>query len=237
MRTTSLGAIWGPVVGRTFAACYRPFRVYSGGMGLTTLEVKELTYHFTDTGRGCTDVSFTATSGFLTVLAGPSGCGKSTALAAAAGLLAPQSGSVLFQSTPILPGTCALVLQSAQVFEKLTAWENVACSWGVPTRRSRDRAIAVLADYGLADVADSRPDQMSGGQRQRVALVSALVQNKPILFADEATSHLDEANARVVIETLRSAAQHRVVVVASHDERLCGLADRLVGMSPGVHHG
>lgn len=204
---------------------------------MTTLEVKELTYHFTDTGRGCTDVSFTATSGFLTVLAGPSGCGKSTALAAAAGLLAPQSGSVLFQSTPILPGTCALVLQSAQVFEKLTAWENVACSWGVPTRRSRDRAIAVLADYGLADVADSRPDQMSGGQRQRVALVSALVQNKPILFADEATSHLDEANARVVIETLRSAAQHRVVVVASHDERLCGLADRLVGMSPGVHHG
>lgn len=204
---------------------------------MTTLRVSGLTYRFADTGRGCSDVSFTATSGHLTVLTAPSGAGKSTALAATAGVLTPQAGEVLLDGRPVARGETALVLQTAQVFDRLTAWENVACAWGMPTTRLRDRAIAELARYGLAEVADSRPDQMSGGQQQRVALVAALAQNKPLLLADEATSNLDEANARLVIETLLAAAQHQVVVVASHDARLCAQADNVVKFGSEVRHG
>lgn len=204
---------------------------------MTMLQVSGLTYRFPDTGRGCADVSFTAESGHLTVLSAPSGAGKSTALAATAGVLTPQAGEVLLDGRLLARGEAALVLQTAQVFDRLTAWENVACSWGMPTGRLRDRAVAELARYGLSDVADSRPDQMSGGQKQRVAIVAALAQNKPLLLADEATSNLDEANARLVIDTLKVAAARQVVVVASHDARLCAEADRIVTVGSEVHHG
>ncbi len=202
-----------------------------------TLQVSGLTYRFADTGRGCANVSFTARSGQLTALTAPSGAGKSTALAATAGVLTPQAGDVLLDDRPLAPGDAALVLQTAQVFDRLTAWENVACSWGIPTARLRGRAVAELARYGLEEVADSRPNQLSGGQRQRVALVAALAQNKQLLLADEVTSHLDEANAKLVIATLREAAKNRVVVVASHDARLSAAADHVVNLREETHSG
>ena len=203
---------------------------------MTTLQVSGLAYRFTDTGRGCADVSFTATSGQLTVLTAPSGAGKSTALAAAAGVLTPQAGEVLLDGRPVARGEAALVLQTAQVFDRLTAWENVACAWGMPTARLRDRAVAELARYGLSEVADSRTGQMSGGQQQRVAVVAAVAQEKPLLLVDEATSNLDEANAILVIETLKEAALSRVVVVASHDARLCAQADSVISFGSEVRH-
>lgn len=196
-----------------------------------TLTVSGLTYHFSDTGCGCTNVSFVAELGRLTVVKAPSGAGKSTALAAIAGLLAPQAGEVLLNRRLLAPGEAALILQTAQTFDMLTAWENVACAWGVPTRRLRGKAVAALERYGLGDVADSRPDQLSGGQQQRVAIVTALAQNKQLLLADEATSNLDEANARLVIATLQEAAKDRIVVVASHDDRLAKAADQIVELA------
>ena len=190
-----------------------------------TLQVSGLTYRFADTGRGCANVSFTARSGQLTALTAPSGAGKSTALAATAGVLTPQAGDVLLDDRPLIPGDAALVLQTAQVFDRLT------------TARLRDRAVAELARYGLEGLADSRPNQLSGGQRQRVALVAALAQNKQLLLADEVTSHLDEANAKLVIATLREAAKNRVVVVASHDARLSAAADHVVNLREETHSG
>lgn len=97
--------------------------------------------------------------------------------------------------------------------------------------------MAELARYGLEGLADSRPNQLSGGQRQRVALVAALAQNKQLLLADEVTSHLDEANAKLVIATLREAAKNRVVVVASHDARLSAAADHVVNLREETHSG
>lgn len=198
-----------------------------------TLEVSNLTYHFPETGRGCTGVSFVAKKKELTVLVAPSGFGKSTALAATAGILTPQVGKVLLDGNPLAPGDAALILQTAQIFGKLRAWENVACAWGIPSKKLRPRAVEELERYGLTDVVDSFPDQLSGGQRQRVAIVSALAQEKRLLLADEVTSHLDEANAKLVVEMLKEAARVRIVVVASHDDRLSRAADHVVVMREG----
>lgn len=88
---------------------------------MSELVVTDVSHTFSDTGRGCSHVSFTAWAGELTVLTAPSGAGKSTALAVIAGVLARHGGTVTFDGRQLERGEAALVLQGAQVFERLTA--------------------------------------------------------------------------------------------------------------------
>lgn len=202
------------------------------------LTVSNITYLHPDTKRGCSNVSFTAQQGDLTVLVAPSGYGKTTALAAIAGLLIPQQGSVLLDGKRQLAlGDAAFIMQTADVFENLKAWENVACAWGGPSNKTRARAVEELERYGLTEIADSFPSQLSGGQQQRVAIISALAQKKQLILADEVTSHLDDANADLVTGMLKEAARSGIVVVASHDRRLLSKADRVVDMREGQNLG
>lgn len=200
-------------------------------MGIVKLSVQNISYTFADTGRGCKNVTFEASLGELTVIKAPSGAGKSTAIAVISGILQPQSGTVILDGKPLINGQSAILLQKAQLFVNLTAWENVACAWGIPNLKYREKAVSELQKYGVADVATSIPNQMSGGQQQRVALVAALAQNKPVLLVDEPTSNLDQLNSKLVIDTLVEAAKHCVVVVATHDERLCSITDHVVNFA------
>lgn len=195
---------------------------------MTELVVSHLSHIFPDTGRGCSNVSFTASAPQLTVLAGESGAGKSTALATIAHILHPQTGTVTLSGKPVSTTDVSLVFQGALAFNRLRAWENVALSWGYPSKHTKARAVKVLAGFALEDTADSRPDQLSGGQRQRLAIACALTQDRPILLLDEPTSHLDDKNAALVITTIHEAAAQRIVVVASHDRRLTAVADHTV---------
>ena len=78
-----------------------------------------------------------------------------------------------------------------------------------------------------------RPGDLSGGQQQRVAIARALAHEPPLLLADEPTAHLDYVQVEGVLRLLREvAAPGRVVVVATHDERMMPLADRVVELSP-----
>ena len=78
-----------------------------------------------------------------------------------------------------------------------------------------------------------RPADMSGGQQQRVAIARALAHDPPLVLADEPTAHLDYIQVDGVLRLLRDLAQPgRVVIVATHDERLLPLADRVVELTP-----
>ena len=78
-----------------------------------------------------------------------------------------------------------------------------------------------------------RPGSMSGGQQQRVAIARALALDPPVILADEPTAHLDYIQVESVLTTLRDLADaDRTVVIATHDERLLPLADRIVELSP-----
>ena len=217
---------------------------------MTTLRVADLAVEYSSGSyavRPLDGFSLDAESGELVLLLGPSGCGKTTLLSCLAGILAPTSGSVLVGDTKVhdLAGpelttyrrhTVGVVFQAFNLVASLSAVENVAAplwSAGVRRRDARLRAAALLEQVDLRDRLRHHPGDMSGGQQQRVAIARALVHDPPLLLADEPTAHLDYLQVETVLGIIRKlAAPGRLVVVATHDDRMVPLADRVVEMAP-----
>ena len=194
--------------------------------------------------------STTVRDGSLAVLLGPSGCGKTTLLSCLGGILTPTSGAIRWGDTDVasLDGAeltryrqrdVGIVFQSFNLVPSLTALHNVTA----PLRaagRSADaaaaRATELLEHVGLGERLDHRPSQLSGGQQQRVSLARALAHDPSLIIADEPTASLDYVQVEGVLRLLRElAAPGRVVVVATHDDRLLPLADEIIEMVPRFH--
>jgi len=91
----------------------------------------------------------------------------------------------------------------------------------------------LMERVGLADREHHRPGDLSGGQQQRVAIARALAYDPPLLLADEPTAHLDYIQVESVLRIIRELARPgRLVVVATHDDRIVPLADRVVELAP-----
>jgi putative ABC transport system ATP-binding protein len=213
------------------------------------LEVRDLTIEYTSGGykvRPINDLSIDVASGELVLLLGASGCGKTTLLSALATLLTPTSGMIRVAGIEVtrLRGpalveyrrkTVGVVFQAFNLIPSLNARENVEVplrAAGASRRDARARAEELLAHVGLVDRMDHRPGDLSGGQQQRVAIARALAHDPPLVLADEPTAHLDYIQVDGVLRLLRELAQPgRVVVVATHDDRLLPLADRVVELS------
>src|SRR6185437_235769 len=189
----------------------------------------------------------TIATGQTTVLIGPSGCGKSTLIRLMAGLLQPDSGSVLFEGVPLTPANSrelrrriGFVVQDGGLFPHLSARDNVTLmarhlGWN---RARIDERLAEL--IGLtrfsADLLDNYPVQLSGGQRQRVSLMRALMLDPALLLLDEPLGALDplirsdlQGDLRGIFQTL-----HKTVVLVTHDLGEAGfLGDTLVLMQAG----
>jgi putative ABC transport system ATP-binding protein len=103
----------------------------------------------------------------------------------------------------------------------------------VPLSEARQRAEALLSQVGLSERMNHRPSQLSGGQQQRVAIARALVHDPSLIVADEPTAHLDHIQVEGVLRLIRElATPGRIVVVATHDDRVTHLADRVVELAP-----
>jgi putative ABC transport system ATP-binding protein len=103
----------------------------------------------------------------------------------------------------------------------------------VRSTAARARADALLERVGLAERAHHRPEQLSGGQQQRVAIARALVHDPPLVLADEPTAHLDFIQVEGILRLVRElAAPGRLVVVATHDDRITQLADEVIELVP-----
>jgi putative ABC transport system ATP-binding protein len=217
--------------------------------------VRELTVEFESGGyvvRPLDRLDLEVGSGELVLLLGASGCGKTTLLSILAAILHPKRGSVRVGDVEVteLSGpalrdyrraTVGIVFQAFNLVPSLTACENVEMPLrgaGQRGRTSRTRARALLERVGLADRAGDRPGRLSGGQQQRVAIARALAHDPPVVLADEPTAHLDYVQVEEVLRLLRAlAVPGRAVVVATHDERLLPLADRVVELSPRAARG
>jgi len=174
-------------------------------------------------------------------LVGRNGAGKSTLLAIAAGLRAPEAGSVvrrgsvgLLRQLPASEGSVAEVLGVAEPIEAMarleagngTAQDAEIAQWDLPARLEEALARAGLA--GL-DPARSAID-LSGGERTRAAIARLLLDSPDVLLLDEPTNNLDQAG-RTAVQSLL-AEWGGGALVASHDRALLGLMDRIVQLSP-----
>ncbi len=175
---------------------------------------------------------FSLASGEQVVLRGSSGCGKTTFLNILAGILAPDSGSVVFDNVNICglseggrdryrAAKIGYVFQTFNLLDGFTALENVrlGMSFG---RKSLDpnRAKSLLERVGLGDRLNHRPKQLSVGQQQRVSVARALANKPRLLLADEPTANVDPANQQVIIDLMRSVCKEENValLLVTHSE-------------------
>ncbi len=216
------------------------------------LRIDDLTVEFSNGGfniRPLDHFSLEIPSGSLALLLGPSGCGKTTLLSCLGSILTPTSGSITFGDVEIagLKGaeltdyrrnTIGIVFQAFNLVESLSALENVALPMraaGYDWKTSSARAVELLGQFGLGERLHHRPGGLSGGQQQRVAVARALALDPPLILADEPTAHLDYIQVESLLQIIRELASgDRVVVVATHDQRLVPLADEVVELVPNL---
>ncbi len=188
------------------------------------------------------DVAF-ASAAPVIALYGPSGAGKSLTLAAMAGLLAPAGGHVCIAGRTLFDSRTATnvatpqrrlgyLFQSYALFPHLSVYDNVA--FGLTTWRRRlsppdaQRVGDLLASFGLAELAHSRPATLSGGQQQRVALARALACEPQALLLDEPFAALNPMLRQALREELAQVRARWGVpmVMITHDiEDVLALAD------------
>jgi putative ABC transport system ATP-binding protein len=127
-----------------------------------------------------------------------------------------------------------VVFQAFNLVPSLSAVENVMAPMLAAGRgrlRARERAVELLGEVGLGERLDHRPGQLSGGQQQRVAIARALVHDPPLLLADEPTAHLDHVQVDGVLALLSALlSEDRVMVVATHDDRLEPLGNQVLDL-------
>ncbi len=177
------------------------------------------------------DVGLKVGAGELAVVAGASGSGKSTLLNLLGLLEDADAGEVWYGGERVSAlGRSAksrargrfvgFVFQSFLLLSSLTALDNVLLAAryvGGDRSAARRRALALLEELGVLGRRDHYPPQLSGGEQQRVAFCRAVLNDPPILLADEPTGNLDDANSQVILESLRARAlAGTAVVVVSH---------------------
>lgn len=193
------------------------------------------------------DLELQVREGESLVLLGPSGVGKSTLLRLLAGLEQPAGGDLRMGSRSTAEGnrhSYAVVFQKPLLYPWLSVRENVALGGRFRALRGRVDTSYVdelLTHFGIADLADARPDQISGGQAQRVAVVRAAATRPEILLLDEPFSALDPVtradSQRWLVGVTADLGVTTVMVTHDVDEALVvGSRIALLGSSGRVQH-
>jgi putative ABC transport system ATP-binding protein len=204
--------------------------------------------HYTRAGRTILDgATMSVRPGESLAVMGPSGSGKSSLLALLADLERPDRGAIVREQPA---GRLGLVLQGYGLVSLLTAAENVEVplqadagaigatgSKRLTPEQIQQRAAAIIATVGLAEVADHLTEQLSGGQQQRVAIARALVVEPDVILADELTAELDhEWKHRVLDLVFDIGRRGGIVVLATHDPDVAARCDRVLRLEAGHLH-
>ncbi|OPY93524.1 MAG: Macrolide export ATP-binding/permease protein MacB [Syntrophaceae bacterium PtaU1.Bin231] len=212
------------------------------------------------------DVTMAMEEKRVTVLKGPSGSGKTTLLSLIGCMARPTSGRITLENglvrngalaavggaadvevtslperflTEIRRQTFGFIFQQFNLVKGISVLENVMLP-SYPTGEKhavvRERAMALLEMFGLAERASARVEWLSGGEAQRVAIARALMNDPPVLIADEPTAHLDSKLSREFLEILsRLKDQGKTAIIASHDPLVfeAGDVDRVIAVRDG----
>ena len=201
------------------------------------------------------NVDLSVRAGEFLAIEGRSGSGKSTLLHSLGALDAVDSGTIQYQGADIAKMSAAqrshlrnadfgFVFQFYHLLPELNVLENtmlgpmIEFSWlRFRARRAnlRERATALLKEFGVDHRLRHRPNQLSGGERQRVAIARALMNDPKILFADEPTGNLDADTGRQIMAVLEKLhrEQGQTIVMVTHDRALAREADRVLVLRNG----
>ena len=196
-------------------------------------------------------VSLAIERGELVALMGASGSGKSTLMNILGCLDRPTSGQYWLDGEEISALSSddraiirsrkiGFVFQSFNLLARTTALENVMmpltyAADPVPDREAKRRAKELLERVGLGDRLDHYPSQLSGGQQQRVAIARSLVNNPPLLLADEPTGNLDSRTGEEVLQMFqRLNDQGLTIILVTHDIEVTNHAKRTIRMRDGL---
>ena len=200
------------------------------------------------------DVSMYVAPGEVVGLVGPSGSGKSTLLKCLGAVIDPTAGrmtlgsEVIFDQQWLVKDLSALrrdkigfMFQTPYLIPFLNVLDNVALLpmlGGIPNAEARHRALEVLTALDVQHRANAMPGQLSGGEQQRVAIARGLINQPPVILADEPTAPLDSVRAMTVIRLLHEMAQkfQTAVIVVTHDEKIIPTFQRIYHIRDGMTH-
>ena len=194
------------------------------------------------------DVSFNIEKGEFVFIVGNSGSGKTTMIKLLMKEINASNGKLYIEDKditklprrkiPKLRRSIGVVFQDFRLLEKMTVFNNVAFALKVteaPASRIRRNVPMVLSLVGLSKKAKMHPHQLSGGEQQRVALARAIVNNPPILLADEPTGNLDPKTSWEIMKLLVDINMRgTTVVVVTHDSEVVNaMKKRVITLSNG----
>jgi polar amino acid transport system ATP-binding protein len=195
------------------------------------------------------DISTEIKTGEVVSIIGPSGTGKSTLLRCLNRLEAPSGGSILINGVDILDKQTDvarirqkmnMVFQSFNLFSHLSVLENLTIApvklKGIGEREAQAKALELLRLVGLAEKAESYPDELSGGQKQRVAIARCLAMEPEIILFDEPTSALDPTMVREVLSVIRRLAKEGMTMaIVTHEMDFArDVSNRVLYMDDGI---
>ncbi|MBL4664716.1 MAG: ABC transporter ATP-binding protein [Nitrospinaceae bacterium] len=203
-------------------------------IGFETQVLKNITLHINE--------------GDYVSIIGPSGAGKSTLMAIAGCLSQPTSGEYILDGeevgklsdrklSRVRNEKIGFVFQAFHLLPGVTALDNVILPLVYsrnPPSDIKERAREVLAKVGLEHRLHHTPGQLSGGEQQRVTIARSLINNPPIILADEPTGNLDSKNGMETMKTFdKLVKEGKTIVLITHDSEVAEHADRIISIRDG----
>lgn len=189
-------------------------------------------------------------SGEFVSIMGASGSGKSTLMNILGCLDKPTSGSYFMEGKDVSRLTSdeladirnkkiGFVFQGFNLIQRLSVLENTMLPLyysGTHAKEASDRALEALGLVGLSDKGSKFPNQISGGEQQRVAIARAIVNDAPIIMADEPTGNLDSVRGADVMNFFRKINTEKgaTIVLVTHDRNIAGYGKRLITVKDGI---
>lgn len=180
---------------------------------------------------------------------GPSGCGKSSLLYVIAGIESEFEGDAVVTGSSLHKmdsgelayfhrTSIGMVFQAFNLIPTLNVLDNVILPQmfhGIGVKERYEKGRELLKRFGIADLEHRLPTELSGGQQQRVAIARSLINDPPIILADEPVGNLDSKSAETVMETFSSLNLYdkKTVILVTHDPSYLKYADRIFWMKDG----
>lgn len=195
------------------------------------------------------EIDLTINKGEFLVIAGPSGSGKTTLLNLLGSLDVPSTGRIYLEGDDLSKknkkelaqmrlSKLGFVFQAYNLIPVLTAIENIEFPMmlkGIPEKERRQKALSIMKELGIDELANKKPNQMSGGQQQRVAVARAIVNEPLIILADEPTANLDSISADNLLDLMERMNKEKNItfVFSSHDQQVIERGRRLITLKDG----